>query len=288
MVEARAGLSGRWVAVFESRYGRELANLVQKQGGIPLVAPAIAEVPLSLGPELMQFAEALRRGDIDVFVVLTGAGNKKLAEVLEPVMPRTELGELLSRTLVVARGPKSVAALRELGVKPKLSAPEPHTYRDLFDVLAASCALSGKRVAIQQYGVPHGRLTALLEAEGAHVMQVPVYRWQLPEDVSGLEAQIEAIVRGEVEVLLFTAGPQAGSMLEVATQLGKERALRRALSLVAVGSVGPSCSEALRGLSIEPDFEPEHGKMGHLVLEAARRVADILETKRQTAQPRDA
>jgi uroporphyrinogen-III synthase len=39
------------------------------------------------------------------------------------------------------------------------------------------------------------------------------------------------------------------------------------------------CSEALRAEGLEPDLEPEHPKMGHLVKAAAERAAAILEEK---------
>jgi uroporphyrinogen-III synthase len=146
--------------------------------------------------------------------------------------------------------------------------------------VTAHASIAGKLVAIQQYGVPHERLSRALEAAGATVMQVPVYRWQLPDDTGPLFAVIDALCANTVDAILFTSGPQAGVLLDVARERGVEDALRDALKRVAVGSVGPTCSEALRNLGLEPDFEPEHGKMGHLVLEAARRVADVLAKKR--------
>ena len=78
--------------------------------------------------------------------------------------------------------------------------------------------------------------------------QVPVYRWQLPEDESPILRVVDALVRDEVDAILFTAGPQAGSLCEVAAKHGREAELRAALARCAVGSIGPSCSEALRNL----------------------------------------
>jgi uroporphyrinogen-III synthase len=140
--------------------------------------------------------------------------------------------------------------------------------------------LEGKRVALQQYGVPHERLTRALEDARAEVLQVPVYRWQLPDDIAPLEHVIDEICQGSVDVILFTSGPQAGVLVEVAERRGVEATLRAALTRMAVGSVGPSCTEAMKNLELEPDFEPEHSKMGHLVLEAARKVTEVLARKR--------
>ncbi|MDB4972573.1 MAG: hemE [Myxococcaceae bacterium] len=279
------GLSGKRVAIFESRFKDEFANLLRKQGAEPLVGPTMTEAPLELGPELRRFAASLRLGEVDALLVLTGVGNRKLVTLLEPIMSKEELSKELSKIVVVARGPKSVHALRELGIKPQVTAPEPHTWQTLLDSLRAHMQVDGKLIALQQYGVPHERLTSALEQNGARVMQVPVYRWQLPEDTKPLDLVIDQLCAGGVDAILFTSGPQAGVLIDVARQRGLETPLRAALSRLAVGSVGPSCTEAMRNLELEPDFEPEHSKMGHLVLEAARKVPDVLSRKRAELTP---
>ena len=280
MANVERGLSDKRVALFESRFKDELANLVRKQGAEPLVGPTMVEAPLALGPELHAFAEALRAGRVDALLVLTGVGNRKLVTLLEPIMSKDELSALLAKIVVAARGPKAVHALRELGIKPQIVAAEPHTWETLLDGLAGHMPIAGRLIALQQYGVPHERLTRALELASASVMQVPVYRWQLPEDIEPLEHVIDQICQGTVDAILFTSGPQAGVLIEVAKLRGQETQLRAALLQLAIGSVGPSCTEALRNLELEPDFEPEHGKMGHLVLEAARKVPSVLASKR--------
>jgi uroporphyrinogen-III synthase len=273
-------LEGHRIALFESRYATEFANLVHKQGATTLVAPTIVEAQLSLGDELRAFVGALRAGMIDVYCVLTGVGQRKLVELIAPIMSREELRAALQTVLVAARGPKAVGGLKELPLHPQVVAPEPHTWEDLLRALTAHTDVRGKRVAIQQYGVPHERLTRALDDAGAEVLQVPVYRWQIPDDVSPIEAVIDALCADQVDGILFTAGPQAGVLLEVAQRLGREPALRAALRRVVVGSVGPSCTEALKNLELTPDFEPEHGKMGHLARDAGRFVPSLRAEKR--------
>jgi uroporphyrinogen-III synthase len=278
-----APLVGYRIALFESRYAAEFGNLVAKQGAETLIAPTIVEAELTLGPELEAFAAALRGGQIDVYCVLTGVGQRKLVELVAPILPRDELRALLGSVLVAARGPKAVGGLKELPLHPQVVAPAPHTWEDLMRALTAHTDLSGKRVALQQYGVPHERMTRALADRGAEVLQVPVYRWQIPEDVAPIARVIEALCEGSVDGILFTAGPQAGVMLEVAARIGREADLRAALQRVVVGSVGPSCTEALRNLEIAPDFEPEHGKMGHLARDAGRNLPALRAQKQALA-----
>jgi uroporphyrinogen-III synthase len=283
MTEGTAGLEGRRVALFESRLAAEFANLVRKHGGDPWLAPSLVEAELTLGEEIREFVRLLRAGQVDVLCVLTGVGQRKLVELLRPLLPRDELVALLSRIVVAARGSKSVLALRELGLRPQVIAPEPHTWQELLEALQSYLPLAGKCVALQQYGAPHERLTQGLTGAGARVLQLPVYRWQLPADCAPLSRVVRGICNGDIDVILFTAGPQAGALLEIARREGVEASLRQALARVAIGSVGPSCTETLSGLGFEPDFEPEHGKMGQLVREAVRRVELVLQRKRGTS-----
>ena len=125
------GLEGLRVALFQTRHADVFEGLVRKHGGEPLSAPTMREVPLSAGPELERFVGALRAGQVDVLLVLTGVGQRALVRALEPTVPRDELAQLLSPVMLAARGPKAVAAVRELGLKPEVVAPAPPTWERL-------------------------------------------------------------------------------------------------------------------------------------------------------------
>ena len=60
-----------------------------------------------------------------------------------------------------------------------------------------------------------------------------------------------------------------------------EDAVRRGLTRIVVGSIGPVTSEELREQGFSADFEPAHPKMGFLVNEAAQRGGQLLEEKRR-------
>jgi uroporphyrinogen decarboxylase len=53
---------------------------------------------------------------------------------------------------------------------------------------------------------------------------------------------------------------------------------------MAIGSIGPVCSEQIRAYGLNVDFEPEHSKLGHLVKEAAAQAMLILIEKRTNAE----
>jgi uroporphyrinogen-III synthase len=278
-----AGLAGLRVLSLESRRGTEMAKLIQNYGGSPIVVPSMREVPLESNTEALAFARALAANGFDVVIFLTGVGTRALARVVETLYPIAQFTAALQQIAVVARGPKPVAALKELGVPVTLAVPEPNTWRDLLRVLdekSDSLVLKGRRVAVQEYGLQNSELLAGLEERGARVTRVPVYQWALPEDPGPLRASVQAIARGEVDMALFTTSIQVVHLLQIAREMNLEGELRRAFKRVVVGSIGPMTSEELRKQDLPADFEPAHPKMGFLVNEAAQRGAEILKQKR--------
>jgi len=73
---------------------------------------------------------------------------------------------------------------------------------------------------------------------------------------------------------------QVESVLHIAAEENLQQQLLQALQRCVVGSVGPTCSEALSAHHIRVDIEPEHPKMGMLVYEAAQRVSKLLGNRR--------
>lgn len=281
-----AGLTGLRVLALESRRAGEMAKLISAYGGKAIVAPSMREVPLESNAEAIAFGRTLASGGFDIVIFLTGVGTRALARVVQTIYPIEQFAEALRRIPIVARGPKPVAALKELGVPVTLAVPEPNTWRDLLRALdekSDSLPLAGRRVAVQEYGVSNPELLAGLVERGANVTRVPVYQWALPEDTGPLRAAVQAIVRGEIDVAVFTTSVQIVHLLQIAREMNLEQQVREGLARIVVGSIGPVTSEELREQGIAPDFEPVHPKMGFLLNEAGQRGRSLLEEKRRMA-----
>ncbi len=277
------GLTGLRVLALESRRAAEMAKLIENYGGRAIVAPAMREVPLESNTEAIEFVRTLSKEGFDTVIFLTGVGVRFLVKVAESIDLREQFVAGLGRAAIVARGPKPVGALKELGVPVTLAVPEPNTWRDLLRALDEkrdSLPLGGRRMAVQEYGSSNAELIAGLEERGAMVTRVPVYQWALPEDTGPLRNAIHAIASDEIDMALFTTSVQVAHLLRVAEEMNLESRLRRGFERVAVGSIGPITSEELREHGLSVDFEPEHPKMGFLVNEAAQRGAAIVEKKR--------
>ncbi|MFT4569722.1 MAG: uroporphyrinogen decarboxylase [Hyphomicrobiaceae bacterium] len=277
------GFGGLRVAFFESRMGVECEALVRKQGGVAIAAPSMRELPIDENPAALRFADDLLAGRFAAVVFLTGVGTRHLFAAMETRHERAALAEAANRTSIIARGPKPVAALKDLGVTTDVTVPEPNTWRELLTEIRNSdrCpSLQGKTIAVQEYGVSNHELLTELKNDGAEVIPVPVYRWALPEDLTPLRAAIEEIVARTVDVLLFTSSNQAFNLLEVARGDERETELREAIKETVVGSIGPVCTQTLASLELPVDFEPPRSKLGLFVTHAASVCTDLLLAKR--------
>ena len=280
------GFAGLRVLSLESRRAQEMAKLIASYGGEATVAPSMREIPLESNTEAQAFTQRLIGGGFDAVIFLTGVGTRALTRVADTVCPRDQFVSALQRVNVVARGPKPVAALKELGVPVTLAVPEPNTWRELLRALddkSEVVPLGDRDIAVQEYGASNPELLTGLTDRGARVTRVPVYEWALPEDTGPLRTAIAAIVKGEVDVALFTTSIQVVHLLKIADEMNVGETLRQAFTRILVGSIGPVTSEELRAHGISVDFEPSHPKMGFLVNETAQRSGELLHKKREAA-----
>lgn len=277
---ATAGFIGLTVAAFESRMAAEMTRLIERHGGNPLVAPALREIPLEDNTAALQFGEQLLRDGLDVLVLMTGAGTTALFEVLASRHAKSDLAAALKSTVLIARGPKPVAALKALGFQPTFTVPEPNTWVDVVSTLDAHRPVNGLRVAVQEYGVSNHDLLEALRHRGAQVTPVPVYRWALPVDTTPLKQVIGQILAGQVQVMLITNAAQIDHVMQLAEQEGHTAAFKQACKKLIVSSIGPTASERIRSHGLPVDFEPSHGKMGILVKETSEQARIILSKDR--------
>lgn len=280
---AHSGFKGLTVASFESRMAAEMTRLIKRQGGTPLVTPALRELPLEDNSAALRFGDQLLAKGLDVLILMTGVGTTTLFEILHHRFPKDAIALALNDTVLVARGPKPVAALKALGFQPTLTVPEPNTWADVVSTLDASRSVGGLRVAIQEYGQANADLQEALRQRGADVVSVPVYRWALPEDTAPLKRVLREILAGHVQAVLVTNAAQIDHVMQVLEEEGLSAPFKEACKKLVVGSIGPTASDRLRSHGLPVDLEPAHGKMGILVKETAERIHSLLDRKRQGA-----
>jgi uroporphyrinogen-III synthase len=251
------------VALLEARMSRELAGLVTRNGGIPISVPAVREVSLPCTEDVRALLDEAARGAFAYVILMTGVGTTAFFDEAERLGRAGELLSMLERAVVVCRGPKPSAVLKRRGVAPAISSPL--TTPELLEALA-SRELAGAGIALVQYGERSAELVEGLRDRGAHVFEVCLYEWALPEDTGPLRTLVRDLVAGRLDAVAFTSQVQARHLFQMAREEGQLEELTKALQTqVVVASVAPTCSGALEALGVTPHVIPEHSKMGPLV-----------------------
>jgi uroporphyrinogen-III synthase len=272
--------NGMTVAAFESRMAMEITRLIERYGGRPLVAPVLREIPPEDHSVVYEFGARLMAGRIDMLILLTGVGTTALFDLLKTHYSWSSISAAIAQITLIARGPKPAAALRSLGLQQALTVPEPNTWIEVVRALDERLPVKGLCVAVQEYGVPNSELLEALQQRGAEVVQVPIYKWALPDDLAPLRQALDKMIAGEVAVILITNAVQVDHVMRVLEQDGKVEPFRAALTKMVIASIGPTASERLRHYDWPVDFEPSHPKMGIMVKEVSERTWSILDRNR--------
>ena len=121
------------VAILEARLGEQLADLVRSRGGIPVHAPALAELP-DLDPQkIAALVGSLEQRPAKLYVFQTGVGTRALFSALDGLGLTEKFLKMLQSATVAVRGPKPTGALRARGVRMDRSAADPFTTKEILD-----------------------------------------------------------------------------------------------------------------------------------------------------------
>lgn len=271
-----AVLDGFTVGITADRRADEQASLFERRGAAVVLGPAIRTLPLGEDEGLRAATEAVIASPPDALIANTGLGIRSWFGAAESWDLGDALLEALGETRVYARGPKASGAIHSLGLDVVARAPTERLSECI--ELVCSDLPPGALVALQRDGGPEVTGVTRLQDAGLTVLEIPVYRWQLPDDPRGATRLAEAVVAGRVHAVTFTAGPAIGSWLALAAQAGLDDALRAALAsgCVVVGCVGPACAEAAaeHGIAGGDLVIPRTSRLGPLVRAVAERLVD--------------
>ncbi|MFJ8668989.1 uroporphyrinogen-III synthase [Streptomyces sp. NPDC093600] len=264
MYEQEQGpLAGFTVGVTAARRADELGALLRRRGAAVVHGPALRIVPLADDTELLAATKELIDHAPDVVVATTAIGFRGWVEAADGWGYGEELLARLRGVEVLARGPKVKGAVRAAGLTESWS-PSSESMAEVLDRLLAE-GVSGRRIALQLHGEPLPGFVEALEAGGAEVVGVPVYRWMPPEDIGPLDRLLDGVLAGTLDAVTFTSAPAAASLLTRAEDRGVRAELLEALrhDVLAV-CVGPVTALPLQAHGIDT-LQPERFRLGPLV-----------------------
>ena len=77
-----------------------------------------------------------------------------------------------------------------------------------------------RRIAVQEYGKTNEELIAALKQMGAEVTSVPVYAYELPEDLGPLREAVARLAKEAFDVTMFTTSQQVVHLMQIAARHG--------------------------------------------------------------------
>ena len=246
-------LSGRTIAVPESRELEVFAGLLERRGARVIRCPLVAIRDAPDPAPVLAWCRRLAAGEFDDLILLTGEGLRRMLSCIvqhEPALS-VPFRAALSEVRAITRGPKPARALRELGMKSDIAAEIPTT-EGIITVLRA-LDLRGRRVAVQLYGTePNRPLIDFLRGAGAEVATVAPYVYADAADDQAVRTLLAQLRAGGIDAVAFTSSAQVERLIAVASQEAAQAALRRTL----VAAVGPRVAATLRRHGVEPSLVP--------------------------------
>jgi uroporphyrinogen-III synthase len=259
------------VALAEGRQLEELAQMLEKEGAVPLRCPMVSILDAPDPAPVLAWLKELIAGQFELVILMTGEAVRRFLHFADDAGLRAAAVDALGRTTTLTRGPKPARALKEIGLAPTLVAQAPTT--DGVMATLAGRSLTGQTVGLTLYGEPNPRLVEFLESAGARVRTVMPYVFAPAADADRVVELIDNLSAGQIDVILFTSSPQVDRLYEVAAERGKTSELQQGLTRTRVGAVGPVVAETLRQKGAPVSICPDQGfVMKNLVKQIERTV----------------
>jgi uroporphyrinogen-III synthase len=268
-------LTGRTIAIPESRELDVFASMLERRGSTVLRCPMVAILDAPDPTPVLEWVKHFNAHEFDDLILLTGEGLRRVLSCIETNAPSLREGFVtaLARTRKITRGPKPAKALRELGLKPDIAAAVPTT-EGVIDALRGE-HLAGRRVTVQRYGSQSNpALESFLASAGALVATVAPYVYaDQVADTAVLEL-LNRMAAGEVDVIAFTSSPQVERLFAV----GPPELVKTALERTEVAAIGPVVAATLAKHHVHVKLMPQDSyfmkPLTSVIEEAMKKEAD--------------
>lgn len=257
-------LAGFRIGVTAARKVEEQIALLERRGARVEWAPALSLDPNHVDDASLRAAtEEVLAGPVSMFLATTGVGMKAWFEAAERWGLLDDLLAALDRAEILARGPKSVGALRRRGLR-ELWAPESECFEDVLAHLRGR-DLTGARIVVQEHGQSLSMVAHALRRQGADVLTVTVYRVEPADDPEPMFRLVELVAERELDAVTFTSAPAVAALMEAAASVGRRDDVVTAFQADVVAScVGPVTAAAFEMWGV-PTIFPERSRLVAMV-----------------------
>ena len=246
-------LLGKRVLVTRTRQqSSALAELLRREGALPVELPALELARVASEAELATCAALLDRGEYGWCLFTSFNAVEHFFSFLD----RSERdARSFAGCRVVSLGSATSAALKKRGVRPDLEATE-FSSDGLLDTLG-DLELRDAHVLLPRAEAGSPALIEGLRNRGAEVDEIVLYQTRAPAEA---DPEIVGLIRdGKVDVATFAS---SSSVQNLAMLLGDNF---RALESAVIASIGPVTSTTVREQGLAVDVEPSEHTIPALV-----------------------
>lgn len=259
--EVRRPLAGYTIGITGHRRWEEQAEMLSRRGARVVHGPTMSTTLLDDLDATIAATRQVLAAPADVVVLTTGIGVRSWFGAAESMGMGDELKHALGAGLVVARGPKAQSAARAVGLEVAWTAPT-ETNAEVLARLTSD-GIGGRRIVVQRDGGAPLFADALAVLAPREVVDVPVYRWNMPEDATPAIKLLEAATERQLDAVTFTCSYAVHNAFELCRD---PKALAEAFDedVLAV-AVGPVTADALRDAGVTRVVEPARARLGSMV-----------------------
>jgi uroporphyrinogen-III synthase len=257
MVQKTLSLKGKTVALTRpTGQAEEAGKLIEQKGGVPYYIPAIEIKGLSNPAPVKNFIAELCAGQVDYVILMSTNGIKYLFNAAETLKQTRQLYEGLAKSFVIAVGPKTAEAMKEVHVRVDL-VPQKYSSQGLLEVLKEK-DVKGKKIRIPRTSNATPTLTDTLRAMGADVEEIYVYESGLPVDETLKNKFYEDLTSGRIDAIVFGSGLSAKNIFKMLMEKAPMDKLRSIMKAkVTTVAIGPTTAEALKEMDVKVDVVPK-------------------------------
>ena len=257
-------LAGFRIGVTAARKVDEQIAMLVRRGAEVEWAPALSMDPNHVDDADLRAATAdVLSRPIDMFLATTGIGMKTWFEAADEWGLAEDLVAALGRSEILARGPKSVGALRRRGLQ-ELWAPKSECFEDVLQHLRGR-DLTGRRIVVQEHGQSLSMVAHALRRQGADVTVVTVYRVAGADDPEPMFKMIDLIADRQLDAVTFTSAPAVAALMNAAGPTGRRDNVISAFQADVVAScVGPVTAAAFELWGV-PTIFPDRSRLAAMV-----------------------
>lgn len=257
-------LDGFRIGVTATRKAEEQIALLERRGARVDWAPALSMDPNRVDVDALRAAtERVLEDRVDMFLTTTGIGTKAWFDAAEEWGLLDRLLDVLAGAEILARGPKSVGALRARGLR-ELWTPASEAFDEVLEHLRGR-DLAGRHILVQEHGQSLSMVAHALRRRGAEVTTLTVYRVASADDPEPMFRLVDHLADGELDAVTFTSAPAVAAFMDAVGSVGRRDEVVAAFQAdVVAACVGPVTAAAFELWGV-PTVYPERSRTAAMV-----------------------